>query len=86
MIVTQISVTEASRNFADCVNRAHGGKEIFVLLKRGVPVAQLGPAAVPVCRGSDLATALAGVELLPIEARVWRRELNAARKKLNRNA
>jgi antitoxin (DNA-binding transcriptional repressor) of toxin-antitoxin stability system len=77
-----ISVTEASRNFADCVNRAHYQKQTFVLLKNGVPFAQLGPAGAPVCRGSDLAAALAEVELTPAEARAWQRDLKAARKKL----
>ena len=77
-----ISVTEASRNFADCVNRAHYQKQTFVLLKNGVPFAQLVPAGDPVCRGADLADALAGVELSSADARAWQRELKAARKKL----
>jgi len=78
-MMTRLSVTEASRNFADCVNRAHDGNETFILLKRGVPVAILGPAGVPVCRGSDLAA----VELSPAEARAWHRDLKAGRKTLN---
>jgi hypothetical protein len=36
-----ISVTEAARNFADCVIRAHYEKVTFVLLKNGSPVARL---------------------------------------------
>ena len=32
---TTISVTEAARNFADCVNRAHYQNVTFVLLKNG---------------------------------------------------
>ena len=35
---TNISVTEAARNFADCVNRAHYQNVTFVLLKNGEPV------------------------------------------------
>jgi hypothetical protein len=36
---TSISVTEASRNSADCVNRAHYQNVTFALLKNGEPVA-----------------------------------------------
>ncbi len=38
-----ISVTEASRNFADCVNRVRYQGAAFVLQKNGVPVARLVP-------------------------------------------
>ena len=53
-----ISVTEASRNFAECVNRAHYQNVTFVLLKNGEPVARLVPDNEKVClavigRGSD---------------------------------
>lgn len=82
MSETPISVTEAARNFADCVNRAHYQRQSFVLLKNGVPVARLVPVAESVCRGSDLAAALAGIELSPADARAWQRDLKAARKKL----
>jgi prevent-host-death family protein len=40
---TNITVTEAARNFADCVNRAHYQHVTFVLLKNGEPVARLVP-------------------------------------------
>ena len=79
---TTISVTEASRNFADCVNRVHYQKQTFVLLKNGVPFARLVPAGEPVCRGSDLAEALAAVPLSDGEVRAWQRDLKTARKKL----
>jgi len=55
---TAVSVTEAARNFADCVNRVHYQNVTFVLLKNGVPVAQLGPEEEKECTGSDLAKAL----------------------------
>jgi len=32
-----ISVTEAARNFADCVNRAHYQNITFLLVKNGSP-------------------------------------------------
>ena len=79
---TIITVTEAARNFADCVNRAHYQQQTFVLLKNGVPFARLVPARRPVCRGSDLVAALATEELSDEEARAWNRDLKAARKKL----
>lgn len=79
---TSITVTEASRNFADCVNRAHYQNVTFVLLKNGEPVARLVPDAGKVCNGRDLAGALAGVDLPENEARAWYRDLKAARKTL----
>jgi antitoxin (DNA-binding transcriptional repressor) of toxin-antitoxin stability system len=77
-----ISVTDAARNFADCVNRAHYQNVTFVLLKNGSPVARLVPDNEKVCTGSDLASALADVELSPEEARSWGRDLSMARKRL----
>ena len=82
MKTTTISVTEAARNFADCVNRAHYQDVTFVLLKNGSPVARLVPDTEKVCTGRDLAEALATVDLPEIEARAWHRDLQAARKKL----
>jgi antitoxin (DNA-binding transcriptional repressor) of toxin-antitoxin stability system len=77
---TTISVTEAARNFADCVNRAHYQNVTFVLLKNGSPVARLVPDNEKVCTGRDLAEALAKTELPEDEAAAWHRELQSARK------
>jgi len=77
---TTISVTEAARNFADCINRAHYQNMTFVLLKNGVPVARLVPDHEKVCTGRDLAEALTRTELTTEEAKAWRRDLEAARK------
>jgi len=77
---TAISVTEASRNFADCLNRSHYQDVTFVLLKNGAPFARLVPDREKVCFGRDLAKVLAETELSPTEARTWRRDLRIARK------
>jgi hypothetical protein len=77
-----ISVTEAARNFADCVNRAHYQDVTFVLLKRGVPVAQLAPRVDKVCTGRDLAALLARTSLPESESKSWCRDLAASRKAL----
>ena len=77
-----ISVTEAARNFADCVNRAHYQQVTFVLLKNGTPVARLIPDNEKVCTGRDLAAALAKAKLPAEEAKTWRRERQAAHKML----
>jgi antitoxin (DNA-binding transcriptional repressor) of toxin-antitoxin stability system len=77
-----ISVTEAARNFADCVNRAHYQNMTFVLLKNGIPFARLTPDKEKVCTGRDLAEVLDKVHLSESEARTWRRDLQAARKRL----
>jgi len=78
---TAISVTEAARNFADCVNKAHYQGQSFVLLKNGVPFARLIPASAPANTGKDLAAALREVQLSAEDARAWSRDLKAARKK-----
>jgi len=77
---TTISVTEAARNFADCVNRVRYQNVTFVLLKNGSPVARLVPDGEKVCAGRDLAGALARTELPPAEAVAWRRDLQTGRK------
>jgi len=79
---TTITVTEAARNFADCVNRAHYQNVTFVLLKNGVPVARLVPDNEKVCTGRDLAEALARIELTSEDAKAWRRDLQTARRTL----
>ncbi len=79
---TSISVTEAARNFADCVNRAHYQNVTFVLLKNGSPVARLVPDSEKICVGRDLAEALAKTELLEAEAAAWHRDLQTGRKTL----
>lgn len=77
-----ISVTDAARNFADCVNRAHYQNVTFVLLKNGSPVARLAPDHEKVCTGRDLAEALAKTQLPKNEAAAWHRDLQTARKTL----
>ena len=77
-----ITVTDASRNFADCVNRAHYQNVTFVLLKNGSPVARLVPDNEKVCTGRDLASLLAHAELSESEAAAWHLDLKTARKTL----
>jgi prevent-host-death family protein len=43
MRTVPMSVTEASRNFADCINRARYQGTTFILHKNGVPVARIVP-------------------------------------------
>jgi antitoxin (DNA-binding transcriptional repressor) of toxin-antitoxin stability system len=78
---TRITVTEAARNFADCINRVHYQNVTFVLLKNGEPFARLAPDE-KVCTGRDLAEALSKVNLPSAEARAWGRDLRTARKRL----
>jgi len=77
-----ISVTEAARNFADCVNRVRYQNVTFVLLKNGAPVARIVPGGEKTCTGGDLAAALGKVELSPAEFAAWSRDLRKARKAL----
>jgi prevent-host-death family protein len=82
MKTTSISVTDAARNFADCVNRVRYQNMSFVLLKNGTPVARLVPEKKKVCTGRDLARALRRVDLSTEEAVAWSRDMKKARKAL----
>ena len=66
---TAISVTEAARNFADCIDRVRYQNASFVLEKNGESVAQLVPSAEKSCNGPQLAAALAEVRLSADERR-----------------
>jgi antitoxin (DNA-binding transcriptional repressor) of toxin-antitoxin stability system len=77
-----ITVTEAARNFADCVNRAHYQDTSFVLLKNGKHVARLVPESERVCTGRDLAEAMDKAEISAEEARAWQKDLAVARRRL----
>jgi prevent-host-death family protein len=77
---TSISVTDAARNFADCVNRVRYQNMTFVLMKNGTPVARLVPEEKRGCTGPELAEALRKVDLSEDEAKAWHRDLVAARK------
>jgi antitoxin (DNA-binding transcriptional repressor) of toxin-antitoxin stability system len=77
-----ITVTEAARNFADCVNRAHYQNTSFVLLKNGRPFARIEPDSEKRCTGRDLANALAKADLSDAEACDWHGELRTTRETL----
>ena len=77
-----ITVTEAARNFADCINRVRYQGTTFVLQKNGVAVARIVPEERKSCTGLELAAALAKVRLTPAELAAWRRDLREARKNL----
>jgi hypothetical protein len=79
---TSISVTDAARNFADCINRVRYQNVTFVLLRNGAPVACLAPPEEKSSKGADLARALSGLSLPPPEAAAWSRDLKKARKSL----
>lgn len=82
MKITEITVTDAARNFAEYVNRVRYQNVTFVLLKNGLPVARLVPDEKKNCTGRDLADALERLDLPEDEARAWYRDLQAARKAL----
>jgi antitoxin (DNA-binding transcriptional repressor) of toxin-antitoxin stability system len=75
-----ISVTEAARNFAECINRVHYQNVQYVLLRNGTPLASLVPERV--CTGRDLAEALEEFDLPAAQDRAWVKDLSAARKRL----
>ena len=81
-----ISVTEAARNFADCVNRVRYQGATFVLHKNGVPVARIVPEKRKPRTGAELAAALRealkDAHLDKEEAAAWLHDLEEARKAL----
>lgn len=83
METRSISVTDASRNFSDCVNRARYQGTSFILLKGGTPVARIVPAQHKPARGAELAEALqkafAEVHVGEKEATSWLHDLEQGR-------
>lgn len=79
MKVEHISVTEAARNFAECINRARYQGTTFILHKGGKPVASLKPESKKICTAAELADALELVELTPAESAAWKKDLEKAR-------
>jgi PHD/YefM family antitoxin component YafN of YafNO toxin-antitoxin module len=77
-----ITVTEAARDLAACVTRAHDEKMIFVLMENGVPVARLVPEEAKACSADQLADALHENPLPPEEAKAWREEIRKSREGL----
>lgn len=80
MKLVPISVTEAARNFADCVNRVRYQQTTFVLLKNGKAVGRIVPAEPRPKRGRELAAALRealkDVNVAPNEAKAWLHDLD----------
>lgn len=81
----EISVTEASRNFADCINRARYQGTSFILHKNGVPVARIVPEDLKKpSTGRELAAtlreSLKDVRLSVEEATGWLHDLELARR------
>lgn len=79
--LTTLTVTEASRGFADAVNRARYKGERFILTRGGKAVAQLGPVSGrSAVRAVDLLRALPGMPSLgATEAARFARDLARAR-------
>ncbi len=63
MARARFSVTDAARNFSDCVNRVRYQNTTFVLFRSGLPVAELSPSREQVCSGADLAETLKRVRM-----------------------
>jgi antitoxin (DNA-binding transcriptional repressor) of toxin-antitoxin stability system len=83
METVSISVTEASRNFADCVNRARYQGTTFILKKNGTAVACIVPTVRKPACARDVAAALrkAVQDVHPgeEEATSWLHDLEQAR-------
>ena len=82
MKTTSISVTQAARNFAECLNRVRYQDVTYVLLKNGTPVARIVPEKKKPGSAGELAAALREFQLSPEEAKAWSRDLRKARRTL----
>jgi antitoxin (DNA-binding transcriptional repressor) of toxin-antitoxin stability system len=79
----KLSVTEAARNFSDCVNRARYQNASFLLLKSGSPVARITPCGdEKVCTGAELAAVLRKLDLGDEESAAWLDDLKRARESI----
>ncbi len=74
-----ITVSDAARNFADCINRAHYQGVTFVLHKNCVPVARIVPKDEKESTGHSAAAALQKVRLTDEEFAAWRHDRAEAR-------
>ncbi|GAB4249918.1 MAG: hypothetical protein OHK005_16800 [Candidatus Methylacidiphilales bacterium] len=75
-----LSLTEAARNFSDCINRVAYRGESFLLLRGRRPVAELRPAPVG-RRLTDLPAIFATLPPLPeSEVAAWKRDLARSRR------
>jgi prevent-host-death family protein len=72
-----ISVMDASRNFADCLNPAYYQGAIFLVTKNGVPVARIGPAREKTCTAKKLAEALKEIGLTKVELKAFANDLRS---------
>jgi antitoxin (DNA-binding transcriptional repressor) of toxin-antitoxin stability system len=83
-----ITVTEAARNFSDCVNRAFYQGTTFILHKSSVPVARIVPEERRTTTGRELAEALRDAvkdfHLGEDEATAWFHDLEEARRAMPR--
>ena len=79
-----ISVTEAARNFSDCINRARYQNTTFIIHKGGKPVARIVPTEQKLTKGRELGIALEeamkDVHISKENATAWLSELEEARK------
>ena len=79
--IRRVSVTEAARNFADIVNRAFYRGETTVLMRNGVAVAHIAPAApIGLPAHEVLRRRRLHKRLDPDEAKAFARDIEAGRK------
>jgi prevent-host-death family protein len=86
MEIVSISVTDASRNFAECINRVRYQGASYLLHKGGAPVARILSVEQKPRRGNEQAAALEqalrDAHLGESEATSWLHDLEQARSSL----
>jgi len=80
----RISVTEAARGFADCVNRVVYQNQSFLLTRNNIPVARLVPMGLTRCTGADLSNVLANLSLSDAAAVRWKSDIKKAKRSLKK--
>ena len=77
-----LTVTEAAKNFADCLKRVYHQHESYELVKNGVPYAHLVPANGAGCNTHELADDVDDAELSPDDRRALAAAVRKGRKLL----
>jgi antitoxin (DNA-binding transcriptional repressor) of toxin-antitoxin stability system len=82
---TEVTVTEAARNFGEIVDRAHYRGERFILTKGGKAVVEMSPLRMPpLVTAADLRQTLKGIRHLgKVEAEAFDRDLDEARRSIS---
>ena len=77
-----LTITEAAKNLAECVERVYHERESFELVRKGVPRARLVPTGEAGCNTHEFADDLAGTQHTVKDRRALGSAIRKARQQL----